>query len=137
MGAEALNALTRIRRFQILSADCEAMRDTAGKVAPTLAEETFAPSGKSSHGQKLNCYRLKDDKACQQLNCYRSHDDAAFRARLAELKSKMDQCMSDKEEHPEQETQMQNSQQTGTEKAQQETQMQNSQQTGTEKAQQE
>ena len=41
------------RRFQILSADCEAMRDIAGKVAPTLADETFAPSG--NRAQRSQC----------------------------------------------------------------------------------
>jgi len=90
-GAEALNALTRIRRFQMLSADCEVMRDNVAKLAPEPSQEVFAPTG-SNHGKKLNCYKLKDSPACQQLNCYKGPDDETFREHMQLFKTKMVQC---------------------------------------------
>jgi len=94
--AEVLDAQIHIRRFQILSADCEMIRDQVPKLAGSLKKEEFAISGEMN-GHQLNCYKAKDSTACQQLNCYRGFDDEALQNHLREFKAKMDQCQPEKD----------------------------------------
>merc|ERR1712146_466956 len=60
--AEVKNTLTVIRHFQLLSQDCENMRDTAAKLSPEVADEQFPGT---SAGKKLNCYKNKGEEVCQ------------------------------------------------------------------------
>merc|ERR1719221_313205 len=71
--SETMDALTRIRRFQILSADCEMMRQTVSKLASEPEEAMFGLTGKFA-GKRLNCYNPENSKACKVLNCYRGPD---------------------------------------------------------------
>lgn len=87
--AEAEQTLGKIRRFQILSQDCEAMRDNIGKLAATPELERF--DGKVGT-EELQCFKEPGGKGCKQLNCYNGADDVDFRNHLAESRRKLEQC---------------------------------------------
>ncbi|CAE7782976.1 HMCN1 [Symbiodinium pilosum] len=101
--AETQLGLMRVRRFQVLAADCVNMQDTAAKLAGRPEEESFAPSGKTEGGDELKCYRKKDSAECQQLNCYRGFEDQGFLDRLQLYKSQLDSCSPEEDTKTERE----------------------------------
>eukprot|EP00929_Paragymnodinium_shiwhaense_P113998 TRINITY_DN82300_c0_g1_i1.p1 TRINITY_DN82300_c0_g1~~TRINITY_DN82300_c0_g1_i1.p1 ORF type:complete len:438 (-),score=118.13 TRINITY_DN82300_c0_g1_i1:186-1499(-) len=86
---EAELASGKIRRFQVLSQDCEVMRDNIGKLAPTPELERFDGKFKAD---ELHCFKEEGGKGCKQLNCYNSAADADFRSKLADFRRKLEQC---------------------------------------------
>eukprot|EP00928_Gymnodinium_smaydae_P047606 TRINITY_DN3178_c0_g2_i1.p1 TRINITY_DN3178_c0_g2~~TRINITY_DN3178_c0_g2_i1.p1 ORF type:complete len:436 (+),score=98.98 TRINITY_DN3178_c0_g2_i1:78-1385(+) len=87
---QVIQLQTKIRRFQMLTKDCELMRDAIGTVAPSQKDEMFPGM---SGIDKLDCYRNRPGAArCQALNCYSGAVDIPFRNSLAEFRKKLDVC---------------------------------------------
>lgn len=89
-------AKAKLMRFQLLSSDCESMRDTVPRLMPASEEESWAESG-AYRGKALNCEHPgeangKTGKSCRQLNCYRGPDDAELQVKLQEYESKIAEC---------------------------------------------
>merc|ERR1711964_746970 len=89
---EAALQLTRIRRLQILSADCSTMRDNIARVAPTEQSANF-PSTKGA--RTINCYRLHGKQMCRQLNCYDGprENDVNFRKDMKAFQDRLRRCI--------------------------------------------
>merc|ERR1711972_322522 len=85
--ADAVQLTGQIRRFQMLSSDCEAMRDNIAKIAPSTQQEAFdAQVGV----HKLLCFKEEGGKTCRQLNCHNSAKDTEFRRAIAEFKHRLE-----------------------------------------------
>lgn len=95
-----MKTLSHIRRFLVLSSNCGTMRDTVARLAktPILTEAEFS----GDDGKQVGCI-LKEARdpgdagapRCKQLNCYRGPEDADLRAKLADMKAKLDSCRPD------------------------------------------
>lgn len=96
---EVKEALSKIRRFLILSQDCQAMNANINKIARLPQDKEFAPDGTFAY-EPLNCYKIKDRDGCQQLNCYAGPEEHLFRSQLKMFRSLMEYCKPEADNKP-------------------------------------